>query len=95
MVGTAMVRKEDEEKEEVGKNGKVKADLPNLCCELELLSNHGNFLSSNSALAIRIENQEEITPSNGLPFPVKLGSRRLAPTVNPGVGCFSGSPGRV
>lgn len=73
-----MVRKEDEEKEEVEKNGKVKADLPNLCCKLELFSNYGNFFHSKSALAIKIENQEEITPSNGPPFPGKLGSRRLA-----------------
>lgn len=90
-----MIKKEDEEKEEVEKTRKVKADLSNLCCTLELLSNCGSFLYSNTALAIKTENQEETTPSNGLPFPVKLASRRLALIVNPSVGCFSSSPGHV
>lgn len=34
-------------------------------------------------LAVKVENQEEITPGNGLPFPVELASRRPALTEIP------------
>lgn len=42
-------------------------------------------------LAAEVEHQEEDTPSNGLPFPVKLASRRPALTEIPGMGWFRGS----